>query len=103
MATDPTEFKDPTRKLFKDIRPYFDLSALPHVHAVIKAYLGLAQRFVAQHPREAFASVNTDPTTCRAVTRKGAECQRTTHSDNGYCPSHQHLAETEHGGASLAE
>ena len=36
-----------------------------------------------------------NPLQCRAVTRKGTACQRTPLAHNGYCPSHQHLAETE--------
>ena len=32
---------------------------------------------------------------CRATTRKGTPCQRVPLPSNGYCPSHQHLAETE--------
>ena len=32
---------------------------------------------------------------CRATTRRGTPCQRTPLPHNGYCPSHQHLAETE--------
>ena len=30
---------------------------------------------------------------CRATTRKGTPCQRTPLAHNGYCPSHQHLAD----------
>ena len=32
---------------------------------------------------------------CRATTRRGTPCQRMPLPHNGYCPSHQHLAETE--------
>jgi len=32
---------------------------------------------------------------CRATTRKGTPCQRMPLPRNGYCPSHQHLVETE--------
>ena len=32
---------------------------------------------------------------CRATTRKGTPCRRMPLPRNGYCPSHQHLAETE--------
>jgi hypothetical protein len=31
----------------------------------------------------------------RATTRRGTPCQRMPLPHNGYCPSHQHLAETE--------
>ena len=30
---------------------------------------------------------------CRATTRRGTPCQRTPLPQNGYCPSHQHLAD----------
>ena len=30
---------------------------------------------------------------CRATTRRGTQCQRVPLPHNGYCPSHQHLAE----------
>ena len=36
-----------------------------------------------------------NPLQCRASTRKGTPCQRMPLAHNGYCPSHQHLAETE--------
>jgi hypothetical protein len=39
----------------------------------------------------------TDRLECRATTRRGTPCQRTPLPHNGYCPSHQHLAETEQG------
>ena len=32
---------------------------------------------------------------CRATTRKGTPCQRMPLPHNGYCPSHQHLADGE--------
>jgi hypothetical protein len=35
------------------------------------------------------------PLQCRATTRRGTACQRMPLHHNGYCPSHQHLAETE--------
>jgi hypothetical protein len=36
------------------------------------------------------------------MTRKGSACQRMPLPENGYCPSHQHLAETEDAEAELA-
>ena len=39
---------------------------------------------------------------CRATTRRGTPCQRTPLPHNGYCPSHQHLAETEDVRSQLA-
>ena len=54
----------------------------------------LADEFVAALPRNG-VDAEGNPRQCRAVTRKGTACQRTPLASNGYCPSHQHLAETE--------
>ena len=40
-------------------------------------------------------AVSGEAPRCRATTRKGETCRRTPLPRNGYCPSHQHLAETE--------
>jgi len=36
-----------------------------------------------------------NPISCRATTRRGTPCRREPLGEDGYCPSHQHLAETE--------
>ena len=48
-----------------------------------------------EHPHEGYTAVSGAPPQCRATTRKGSACQRTPLPHNGYCPSHQHLADTE--------
>jgi hypothetical protein len=95
LATDRHYFARPARTLFLDIRNYFPMSAQGHVHHVISRYMGYAQLFLAEHPHEGYAAVIGAPPQCRATTRKGAACQRTPLPHNGYCPSHQHLADTE--------
>ena len=50
--------------------------------------------FLAHQPQNGF-DVHGNPLQCRATTRKGTPCQRMPLPHNGYCPSHQHLAETE--------
>jgi hypothetical protein len=95
MATDPHYFARPARTLFYDIRNYFPISAQEHVHQVVSRYVDYAQRFLAEHPHEGYAAVSGTPPRCRATTRKGAACQRVPLPRNGYCPSHQHLADTE--------
>jgi hypothetical protein len=95
MATDRHYFARPARTLFCDIRNYFPMSAQKHVHHVVCSYVGYAEQFLAEHPHEGYASVNGTPPQCRATTRKGAACQRVPLPHNGYCPSHQHLADTE--------
>jgi hypothetical protein len=95
LATDRHYFARPARTLFWDIRSYFPMSAQSHVHQVVCRYVEYAQQFIAAHPAEGYAAVSGSPPQCRATTRKGAACQRVPLAHNGYCPSHQHLAETE--------
>ncbi len=96
LATDRHYFAKPARTLFCDIRTYFPMSAQERVLQTVCRYVSLAQRFLVEHPVEAYAAVTDEPPTCRATTRKGSTCQRVPLPHNGYCPSHQHLADTEH-------
>jgi hypothetical protein len=96
LATDRHYFARPARTLFYDIRTYFPMSAQERVLQTVCRYMGLAQRFLAENPVAAHAAVTDEPPTCRATTRKGSTCQRVPLPHNGYCPSHQHLADTEH-------
>ncbi|MBV8952993.1 MAG: hypothetical protein JO179_02575 [Solirubrobacterales bacterium] len=101
LATDRHYFARPARTLFCDIRAYFPLSSQPRVLKVIERYLQFADEFLAAQPRTGF-DVYGNPLQCRASTRKGTPCQRMPLAHNGYCPSHQHLAETEEFSAPLA-
>jgi hypothetical protein len=94
LATDRHYFARPARTLFNDIRCHFPVCRQEQVYHVVERYMALADEFVAQLPRNG-VDVNGNPRQCRAVTRKGSACQRTPLAANGYCPSHQHLAETE--------
>ena len=73
----------------------FPMSEQGHVHHVVARYIGLAQQFLIENPLAGYASICGEPPQCRATTRKGAACQRVPLPHNGYCPSHQHLADTE--------
>jgi hypothetical protein len=95
LATDRHYFARPARTLFLDIRSYFPMSAQSHVHRVVSRYIGYAQMFLTEHPLEGYTAMSGAPPQCRATTRKGSACQRTPLAHNGYCPSHQHLADTE--------
>jgi hypothetical protein len=95
LATDRHYFARPARTLFCDIRSYFPMSAQAQVHLVVQRYVGYAEQFLAEHPHEGYTAVSGAPPQCRATTRKGAACQRVPLAHNGYCPSHQHLADTE--------
>lgn len=101
LANDRHYFARPARTLFGDIRSYFPMSAQPRVLRVIERYLALADEFLARQPRNGF-DLNGNPLQCRASTRKGTPCQRMPLAHNGYCPSHQHLAETEEFEAAVA-
>jgi hypothetical protein len=96
LATDRHYFAKPARTLFCDIRTYFPMGAQERVLQTVNRYVGLAQQYLIEHPVEAHAAVSDEPPTCRATTRKGSTCQRVPLPHNGYCPSHQHLADTEH-------
>jgi hypothetical protein len=101
LATDRHYFARPARTLFADIRAYFPMTAQLRVLHVIERYLQLADEFLARQPQNGF-DVYGNPLQCRASTRKGSPCQRMPLPHNGYCPSHQHLAETEELEAPLA-
>ena len=94
LATDRRYFAHPARTLFLDIRAYFPMNAQMRVLRVIERYLGLADEFLKRLPQNGFDAYG-NPLQCRASTRKGTPCQRMPLPHNGYCPSHQHLAETE--------
>jgi hypothetical protein len=101
LATDRHYFAKPARTLFADIRSYFPMSAQARVWLVVQHYLVCAEEFLAQQPRHGY-DANGNPLECRATTRRGTPCQREPLAHNGYCPSHQHLAETEEAEVSLA-
>lgn len=94
LATDRHYFAHPARTLFSDIRSYFPVCRQEQVYQVVERYVALADEFVAALPANG-VDHNGNPLQCRAVTRKGTACQRAPLPVNGYCPSHQHLAETE--------
>jgi len=95
MATDRHYFAHPARKLFCEIRRYFAMSEQGRVHRVVTRYIGYGERYLAANPVAAYTAVSGEPPQCRATTRKGSACQRVPLPHNGYCPSHQHLADTE--------
>jgi len=101
MATDRRYFAHPARTLFNDIRAYFPMSAQLRVLRVIELYLALADEFLRRLPQNGFDAYG-NPLQCRASTRRGTPCQRMPLPHNGYCPSHQHLAETEELEAAVA-
>jgi hypothetical protein len=94
LANDRHYFARPARTLFNDIRIYFPMSQQARVCQTVRRVLALAEEWLETQPRQGF-DINGNPLQCRATTRKGTACQRMPLPRNGYCPSHQHLAETE--------
>jgi hypothetical protein len=94
LAADRHYFARPARTLFNDIRFCFPMAAQARVWRVVTAYIQAAEAYLDRQPK-AGVDVHGNALQCRATTRKGTACQRVPLPHNGYCPSHQHLAETE--------
>ena len=74
--------------------PFFPLRSQPRVWNVVSRYVAAAEAVVAAGPKNG-TDLFGNPLMCRATTRRGTACQREPLAHNGYCPSHQHLADTE--------
>jgi hypothetical protein len=94
LVSDRHYFARPARYLFQEIRPYVPMQAQPRVWRVIDGYVTCTLELLERIPQTGF-DVHGQPLQCRATTRRGTPCQRMPLHHNGYCPSHQHLAETE--------
>ena len=94
LVADRHYFAKPARTLFRDVRPHFDIGDWPRVWHVVHGYVTTTQEVLSRLPRTGL-DANGNPLQCRATTRRGTPCQRVPLHNNGYCPSHQHLAETE--------
>jgi hypothetical protein len=92
LATDWHYFAGPSKTLFNDIRIYFPMSAQQRVYLVVHRYMTFAKEYFSSQPLSGF-DIDGNLIECRATTRRGTPCQRTPLPHNGYCPSHQHLAE----------
>ena len=101
LASDRHYFARPARTLFADIRGYFPVTAQAKVWHVVQTYVQAAEEWLLKQPRHGY-DVNGNPLQCRATTRRGTACQREPLPLNGYCPSHQHLAETEESEVAFA-
>jgi len=101
LATDRHYFARPARTLFSDIRVHFPMRAQARVWLIVQRYVACAEAYVERQPKHG-VDANGEPLQCRATTRRGTACQREPLAHNGYCPSHQHLAETEQVEAPLA-
>jgi hypothetical protein len=94
LATDRHYFATPAKTLFRDIRVYFPIAEQYRVLHIVDRHMTLAREHFESLPPAGFDALG-NRIECRATTRKGTPCQRVPLAHNGYCPSHQHLAETE--------
>jgi hypothetical protein len=94
LVSDRHYFSRPARTLFQDVRPHVKMTAQGRAWMTIQAYVELALEMIERMPKNGY-DANGNPLQCRATTRRGTPCQRIPLHHNGYCPSHQHLAETE--------
>jgi hypothetical protein len=94
LATDRHYFARPSRTLFREIRVYFPICAQDHVYRVVDRYMTFAREWLEAQTLQGY-DLAGNRLECRATTRKGTPCQRMPLSHNGYCPSHQHLADGE--------
>jgi hypothetical protein len=94
LATDWHYFAKPSKTLFNDIRIYFPIAAQPRVFRVVDRYMRFAKDYFSSRPLSGY-DLAGNRLECRATTRRGTPCQRMPLAHNGYCPSHQHLADTE--------
>jgi hypothetical protein len=92
LATDWHYFAKPSKTLFNDIRIYFPISAQQRVYVIVDRYMTFAKEFFSSQPLSGY-DIDGNRLECRATTRRGTPCRRTPLPHNGYCPSHQHLAE----------
>jgi hypothetical protein len=94
LVTDHDYFARPARTIFTDIRWQYPVCRQDQIYRVVERHMALVAEFVATIPRNG-VDADGNPLQCRATTRRGTACERAPLPKNGYCPSHQHLAETE--------
>jgi hypothetical protein len=92
LGRDRYSFARPARRLILDIRPYFPLAAQARMRRVVEHYIASADEFLTLQFSTGF-DLAGHPLACRALTRRSVPCQRVPLAHNGYCPSHQHLAD----------
>ncbi|WP_210492348.1 hypothetical protein [Patulibacter sp. SYSU D01012] len=94
LVTDPHYFAHPAKSLFHEIRFLFPMAAQAQVWRTVETYVGTVAEELRRDPDLSHDLTGTKPT-CQATTRRGQPCQRDPLPGSRYCPSHQHLAETE--------
>ncbi|MDX8150912.1 hypothetical protein SK069_04845 [Patulibacter brassicae] len=94
LVTDRHYFAHPAKSLFNEIRFLFPMASQARVWRIVQLYVGRISTELERRPDLGHELTGTKPT-CQATTRRGAPCQRDPLPGSRYCPSHQHLTETE--------
>jgi hypothetical protein len=89
LATDPDYFANPEKYLFSEVRPLFTIGDQLQVRLIIDLEMGIFKVALARQ-RE------LERQDCAAFTRSGDPCRREPLPGGRYCPSHRHLAESDH-------
>lgn len=93
LCSDPFSAANPTRSLFRSIRPLFPLARQREVYVVVERHVNLACLYV-EIQAQAGRAIDGGRLRCGSDTRKGRPCARTPLPGHRYCPSHQHLEES---------
>ncbi|HEX2085983.1 MAG TPA: hypothetical protein VHF89_09900 [Solirubrobacteraceae bacterium] len=78
-------------RLFREIRWCFPLHRQRRVLALVQVWAAAVDTEIAAL-RAAGLDPSGNPLRCPVFTRQGRQCERRPLRENGYCPSHQHLA-----------
>ncbi|MGE4425778.1 MAG: hypothetical protein AB7G37_04915 [Solirubrobacteraceae bacterium] len=94
LVRDPHYFAHPAKTLFHEIRFLFPIAEQARVWQAVRLHVGGLAAQLRNDPSLSHDLCGTKPT-CQATTRRGQPCQRDPLEGSRYCPSHQHLTETE--------
>lgn len=100
LAVDPHYFARPARTLFMEIRGHVPIGAQGPVWQSVQHHTTKAAEMLRSRPE--LCDLDGTRPACQATTRRGAACQREPLPASRYCPSHQHLSETEEAHVRLA-
>lgn len=94
LLNDPNHFARPAKTLFSEIRFIFPIYTQGAVWCAIERHVGQFHNAIKSNP-DLQEHLSGEQIPCHATTRKGTACQRERTPGSRYCPSHQHLNETE--------
>src|SRR5262245_19153735 len=93
LVSDRRYFARPAKTLFTAVRDHFALAEQVRVYMVIERHISVIEEFLDSLPSDVV--LDGQERNCLASTRKGTPCHREPLPGMDYCPSHNHLEETE--------